>query len=131
MRGHQFVGALGPWTDIFGAQQSTEWQRRLRPTKGIHLTFSRQRIPIEKAVVMAVEQRILFVIPRHEMVIVGTTDTDFSGDPYDVEVTPKDVRYVLQALHQYFPAMNLTAKDILSSYAGIRPLVQDLSLIHI
>ncbi len=125
VRGHQFVSGVGPWTDIFGKSVDVGWKDRLRPTKGVHLTFSRDRIPVEKAVVMAVESRIIFVIPRHEMVIVGTTDTDFSNDPATVLTQVDDVHYLLAALNQYFPDLKIQQSDILASYSGVRPLVDD------
>jgi len=125
LKGKQFVGALGPWTDFFGDRFFNQWKKRMRPTKGIHLTFAKNRIPLEKAVVMAVEKRILFVIPRDEYVLVGTTDTDFTEDPGNVDVNEDDVSYVLKALQNYFPRLSLTKKDIIASYAGVRPLVAD------
>src|SRR5690606_18911554 len=97
IKAKQFMTSVGPWTDIFGEKNFKPWGKRLRPTKGVHITFSRERFPLEKAVVMAVEERIIFVIPRHEMVIVGTTDTDFNKDPYDVSTEKEDVEYLLKA----------------------------------
>lgn len=125
IRGRQFVGALGPWTDVFGSAHFKGWQKQMRPTKGIHLTFSKNRIPINKAVVMAVEKRILFVIPRPNYVLVGTTDTDFLEDPRDVKVQAADVDYVMAALKNYFPRLDLKKEDIIGAYAGVRPLVAD------
>lgn len=123
--GDQFVSGVGPWTDIFGKGIDSNWKNRMRPTKGVHLTFSRKKIPIQKAVVMAVEKRIIFVIPRHEMVIVGTTDTDFNKDPIEVTTEVEDVQYILAALNRYFPSLNIDERDITSSYCGVRPLVDD------
>jgi glycerol-3-phosphate dehydrogenase len=120
-----FVSGVGPWTDIFGETLHRGWQPQLRPTKGVHLVFAKERIPVEKAIVMGVETRIIFVIPRHEMVIVGTTDTDFSMNPRDVFTDTDDVHYILQALDQYFPDLKIQKSDILSSYCGVRPLVND------
>jgi glycerol-3-phosphate dehydrogenase len=67
----------------------------------------------------------VFAIPRHEMVIVGTTDTDFSGDPSKAKVTKEDVEYLLNIANRYFPGSKLTQKDIVASYVGVRPLVHD------
>lgn len=125
IKGQQFVSGVGPWTDILGKQFDTNWTSCLRPTKGVHLVFSKKTIPIEKAVVMAVEKRIIFVIPRHEMVIVGTTDTDFLKNPSHVETTVEDVQYILGALNDYFPSLEIKHSDIISSYSGVRPLVND------
>lgn len=125
IKAKQFMTSVGPWTDLFGQENFKPWKQKLRPTKGVHITFSRDKFPVEKAVVMAVEQRIIFVIPRHEMVIVGTTDTDFNKNPYDVTTEAEDVQYLLKALDDYFPEAQLKESDIIASYSGVRPLVDD------
>lgn len=127
VRGRHFVGSVGPWTDVLGPHFFSDWKKVLRPTKGIHITIAKDRLPLSSAVVMAAEksQRIVFGIPRHEMVIIGTTDTDFQGDPSQVVATPEDVRYLLHTANQYFPGAQLTVQDIIATYAGVRPLVYD------
>ncbi|MGE0631492.1 MAG: glycerol-3-phosphate dehydrogenase/oxidase [Pseudobdellovibrionaceae bacterium] len=125
IRGKYFVSSVGPWTDELGSKLFEDWKKILRPTKGVHLTFARERLPLSSAVVMAEGQRIVFGIPRHEMVIVGTTDTDFKGDVSKVKATEEDVRYLLSVANEYFPGAKLTAKDIIATYAGVRPLVHD------
>ncbi len=121
------ISTVGPWTDLVGETLVNDWKRLLRPTKGIHLTLHKDRLPLSSAVVMGAQEssRIVFAIPRHEMVIIGTTDTDFTGDPADAVVVADDVRYLLQIANEYFPGAHLTEKDILSSYVGVRPLVHD------
>lgn len=121
------ISNVGPWTDLVGASLVNDWKKMLRPTKGVHLTFRRDRINLSSAVVMGAEKsdRIVFAIPRHEMVIIGTTDTDFSGPPENAKVTEDDVKYLLEVTNNYFPGSQLTAKDIVASYVGVRPLVQD------
>ncbi|MBY0384143.1 glycerol-3-phosphate dehydrogenase/oxidase [bacterium] len=119
------VGCVGPWTDIFGDQAMADWKPVLRPTKGVHLVFARERFPVQQAIVMAVETRIVFVIPREDIVIVGTTDTDFQKNPEDVITQEQDVTYLLKAANDYFPDLALTKKDIISCYSGVRPLVKD------
>jgi glycerol-3-phosphate dehydrogenase len=129
VKAHHVISTVGPWTDLVGENFVTDWKKILRPTKGIHLTFSKERIPLSSAVVMAAEKstRIVFAIPRHEMVIVGTTDTDFTGNPTDAKVTAEDVTYLLGFANQYFPGADLKPQDIISSYVGVRPLVKDES----
>lgn len=119
------VSAVGPWTDQLGEAVFKDWKKCLRPTKGVHLTFEKSRLPLGSAVVMAAEERIVFAIPRHEMVIIGTTDTDFSGDPAQVSTTNEDVDYLLGVAAKYFPKAQLKRDDIVASYAGVRPLVKD------
>lgn len=121
------ISCVGPWTDQLGAELIQKWKNILRPTKGIHLTLPKNRLPLTSAVVMAAEKsnRIVFGIPRHEMIIVGTTDTDFTGSPENVEATAEDVKYLLKIVDDYFPGAKLTKEDIIASYAGVRPLVND------
>lgn len=127
IRAKHFVSTVGPWTDAVAVDLLKTWKRVLRPSKGIHLTFDRSRFNVSDAIVMAADnqKRIVFGIPRHEMFIIGTTDTDYKGDPKDVSVTVEDVRYLLNIANEYFPGAALTEDDIIGSYAGVRPLVDD------
>jgi glycerol-3-phosphate dehydrogenase len=127
VRGRHFVSTVGPWTDRVGQSLLKDWKPVMRPTKGVHLTFSRDRFPLQEAVVMISddEKRIVFGIPRHEMVIVGTTDTDFQGDPATVRTDRADVDYLLGVINQYFPGVGIQETDIIASYSGVRPLVHD------
>lgn len=125
LRARHFISTVGPWTDRLGKAFVPGWKRHLRPSKGVHLTFSKSRFPIHDAIVMAAESRIVFAIPRHEMVIVGTTDTDYPGDPAEVRTEKEDVEYLLKVANRYFPGAKLAPKDILGCYAGVRPLVDD------
>jgi len=127
VRARHVISTVGPWTDILGHEMFSDWQNLLRPTKGIHLTLSRKRLPIRDAVIMSddILNRIVFVIPREEMVIVGTTDTDFRANPETVHTEKSDVDYLLKLLADYFPGAKIEKKDIIASYAGVRPLVYD------
>lgn len=127
IRAKHFVSTVGPWTDMVATDLLKKWKSILRPSKGVHLTFNRSRFDVKDAIVMAADndKRIVFGIPRHEMFIIGTTDTDYKGDPKDVSVTAQDVDYLLGVARHYFPGANLTKEDIVGSYAGVRPLVDD------
>ena len=125
IKGKHFVSTVGVWTDELALKLLPKWEKVLRPTKGVHLTFEKSRVPLSSAVVMAAESRIVFGIPRHEMVIIGTTDTDFKGNPEDVVATKEDVQYLLEVVRNYFPGIDVNASDIIASYAGVRPLVSD------
>ncbi len=132
VRAKHVVGSVGPWTDILGTDFFPQWKKVLRPTKGIHITVSKARLPLSSAIVMAAEksERIIFGIPRHEMVIIGTTDTDFNENPGEVVATAEDVKYLLGVVEQYFPGAQLKAEDIMATYAGVRPLVNDGSSVE-
>ncbi len=121
------LSCVGPWTDEVGRMLLPDWKNKLRPSKGIHLTLRKERLPLKDAVVMAAdaEKRIVFGIPRHEMVIIGTTDTDYKDDPSNVKSLDSDVKYLLKIVNEYFPKAKLTEMDVIASYSGVRPLVHD------
>ncbi len=114
------VNATGPWADKLPHSSI-----RLRLTKGIHLVVDRQRLPVPDAVVMTEGRRILFAIPWGQRVILGTTDTDYEGSIEAVRTEPADVEYVLEVVNRFFPPAELTDADVLSAWAGLRPLIAD------
>src|SRR5205823_6249813 len=67
--------------------------------------------------------RILFVIPWGERIILGATDTDYVGDPSDVRTDASDIEYILGVVNSAFPRARLTPADVISSWAGVRPLI--------
>lgn len=121
------ISTVGPWTDLVGSKLVNDWKKILRPTKGVHITLHKDRLNLSSAVVMAAQKssRIVFAIPRHEMIIIGTTDTDFQDAPEKAKVTADDIAYLLRVTNEYFPGAKLTEEDILSTYVGVRPLVKD------
>jgi glycerol-3-phosphate dehydrogenase len=112
------VNATGPW-----AQGIPHSQVRLRLTKGIHIVVNRSHLPVTDAVVVTEGKRILFVLPWGERLIIGTTDTDFEGAPENVAVEAADIAYVLRAVNNFFPSIGLKVTDVISSWAGVRPLI--------
>lgn len=124
VRGRVVVLAAGPWTDtLLGSGGGAG--RWLRPTKGIHVVVPRERLPLSAALVMRhpVDRRILFALPYFERTVIGTTDTDFDGDPGRVNATGEDVRYLLEVSRHYFPRAALAPDDVISTWAGVRPLL--------
>ena len=135
IRAHRTISCVGPWTDDLGHKLDSKWQRWLKPSKGIHLVFEGNKIPVPGAMVMnhPEDGRVAFVMSRPEygagVVVVGTTDGPTSDDPDQASVQVGDVHYLLDLLNQYFPTLKLTESDIISTYVGVRPLMgKDSSL---
>jgi glycerol-3-phosphate dehydrogenase len=124
VRGRVVVLAAGPWTDRVLSMARIE-ERWLRGTKGVHIVVPRQRLPVGAALVMRHPEdgRMLFALPYFERTVIGTTDTDFAGDPAEVAATAEDVRYLLDSAGFYFPGAGLTADDVIATWAGVRPLL--------
>lgn len=114
------VNAAGAWADRFPQSRV-----RLRLTKGVHLVVPRERLPVPECAVMTDGPRILFAIPWGERTILGTTDTDYAGDPDSPRCDPADMQYVLSVVNRHFPAADLTPGDVASTWAGLRPLIAD------
>ena len=120
VRARAVINATGPWAH--GLPHSNV---KLRLTKGIHLVVERSKVPASDAIVMTEGKRILFVIPWGERTIIGTTDTDYNGSLENVHADASDIRYVLQIANQFFPKVELTEGNVISSWAGLRPLIAD------
>ncbi len=125
VRARVVVNATGPWVDRVAALDEPA-APRLRLTKGAHVIVPRSRIGHQAALVLraVADGRVMFVIPWGEHSLVGTTDTDHPGGP-DVGpvVEASDVAYLLDTVNHYFPAARLVADDVVSAFAGVRPLV--------
>jgi glycerol-3-phosphate dehydrogenase len=80
---------------------------------------------VPETVVMTEGKRILFAIPWAERTILGTTDTDYRGSLDDVRADADDVSYILRVANQFFPAARLIPADVISTWAGLRPLQSD------
>lgn len=121
------VNASGPWVDSTRKLIDPESEPKLRPTKGVHLIFESNRFFHRRALLLLApsDGRVTFVIPWAGRTMVGTTDTDFTGDPSEARATDEDVDYLLDSVNHYFPSAKLERKDIISTFAGIRPLLRD------
>ncbi|HEV3231515.1 MAG TPA: glycerol-3-phosphate dehydrogenase/oxidase [Candidatus Dormibacteraeota bacterium] len=117
------VNAAGVWADSVEALAGRSPRTHLRPSKGVHLTFSRADLPVDTALVFPVgDGRVLFAIPWHGHVVVGTTDTDYGGDIAAPACEPAEAADVLAAVNRFF-GLALNPGAVLSRWAGVRPLI--------
>ena len=116
-----FINAAGPWVEqVCGLTPFDSRAARLSPAKGIHLVMP--RLTRQHAIVFEArsDHRILFVIPWGECSLVGTTDTNFDGDPDQARVAPADVEYLLTEARALFPDAALSESDVITTTVGIR-----------
>jgi glycerol-3-phosphate dehydrogenase len=116
------VNCAGPWADRVRemAGVAGERPRVLRTTKGIHCLLPRVT---DRAVYLPTpDERMIFVIPWREFSLVGTTDTDFDGDPDRLSATRDEVTYLLAAVGKVLPDPRVSFDNVAYTYAGVRPL---------
>ena len=122
IRSRSVVDATGAW--MGRVPILSEHAPHLAPSKGIHLVFRREKLPINVAVVLpGPDGRPTFVLPAGSLLIMGTTDTAYGGNPGEVQAEPPDVEYLLRTLRQGFPSVPFSLADAVDVFAGVRPLL--------
>ncbi len=123
VRGAVTVNATGVWADEILALHGVE-DKAIRPTKGVHVVVPASRVGNRHSIGLrsADDGRFYFILKRGEWDIIGTTDTDYAEDLDDPFCTAKDCGYLLRSVNILFPGANLQPRDVISTYAGIRPL---------
>ncbi|MDP3277686.1 MAG: glycerol-3-phosphate dehydrogenase/oxidase [Deltaproteobacteria bacterium] len=124
IRAKSVVNATGAWAD--NLRKDVGGEKRLRQIRGSHLLFSKQRLPLREAISLMHPRdgRAVFAIPWEGTTIIGTTDIDHKHD-LDVEpwITQGEAEYILEAAIALFPSLELTERDIVSTWSGVRPVI--------
>jgi glycerol-3-phosphate dehydrogenase len=118
------INATGAWADQLRAQAGGA--PRLRPLRGSHLIFPSWRLPVAQAVsfLHPFDHRPVFIFPWDKVTLVGTTDVDHTY-ALDVEpaISPEEVAYLMAAVDFQFPSLGIHLEDVISTYAGVRPVI--------
>ncbi|MHC1739526.1 MAG: glycerol-3-phosphate dehydrogenase/oxidase [Anaerolineaceae bacterium] len=119
------INAAGPWSDDLRTQVGAA--PRIRPLRGSHLIFDRERLPIPHAVTLLHprDHRAMFGIPWEGVTMIGTTDLDHKPKTgaHEPFAESAEIDYILEAGNATFGTANLTRADIVSSFAGLRPII--------
>lgn len=120
------VNAAGVWSDDVREIDEGTHPHSIRPAKGIHITVPWSLVQNDIAAVIPVpkDKRSVFVVPWGELTYIGTTDTDYDGPVDDPQCTDEDIAYLLGAINGAVSG-EITEKDIVGTWAGLRPLVKD------
>ena len=120
------VNACGPWVDELRQINHSKIGKRLHLTKGVHLVVAHDKLPVKQSVYFDVpDGRMMFAIPRGKVTYFGTTDTNYQKDKNHVNTTLVDAMYLISAVNNMFPEINLSLEDVQSSWAGLRPLIHE------
>lgn len=118
------VNATGAWADALRSEVGG--RPRIRPLRGSHVIFPHWRVPVAQAISFAhpVDQRPLFLFPWEGSVVFGTTDVDHSAPLGDEpRMSGDEWDYLQEALTARVPSLELGLTDVVSSFAGVRPVV--------
>ena len=125
IRARAVVNAAGPWVTRVRDFEAPDSSRGLHLSKGIHVVLPKSLLPVRNTVVLGTsDRRSTFVVPRGEVVYVGTTDTSWPGGPdYWPSITRADIDYLMAPLSDYFHTERISAEDCLATWSGLRPLL--------
>jgi glycerol-3-phosphate dehydrogenase len=118
------INATGAWAD--GLRLKVGAEKRLRRIRGSHLVLAANRLPLAQAVSMLHPRdgRAVFAIPWEGVTIVGTTDVDDQGDIWtEPSISSGELEYILESLRHAFPRLELAEKDVRSTFAGVRSVI--------
>jgi len=118
------VNATGPWSDATAALTGSSRSTKVRGSAGTHIAVPRQRLGNIAAITLVspLDGRVLFVLPAGVHAIIGTTEGPANSGPDDIRATEQEVQYLLRTVNARFPSAALTQGDVISAWAGIRPL---------
>tara|TARA_R110002126_G_scaffold75256_3_gene187628 strand:- start:355 stop:2022 length:1668 start_codon:yes stop_codon:yes gene_type:complete len=120
------ISAAGPWVDDLRSLNNSKKGKQLHLTKGVHLVFPYEKLPVKQSVYFDIpDGRMMFAIPRGKITYVGTTDTNYNDNKDKVTTNIADAIYLISAVNNMFPDINLELDDIVSSWAGLRPLIHE------
>lgn len=127
IKAKQIINACGPWVDDIRNIDNSLKGKRLHLTKGVHIVIDKKRLPIKASVYFDITKdgRMMFAIPRGKIVYLGTTDTNYTENTDLPFANLEDVEYVLAATNNMFPNAQLKKEDVISSWAGLRPLIHE------
>ncbi|HEY0093686.1 MAG TPA: FAD-dependent oxidoreductase, partial [Archangium sp.] len=124
VRARAVVNATGVWADSVRAHLSAA--PKLRPLRGSHLVFSSQRFPLAHGISFRHPRgdRFVCIMPWEDSTLVGTTDLDHQPSlDQEPSISPEEVAYLMEAVESRFPSLRLTLDDVVSCYAGVRPVI--------
>jgi glycerol-3-phosphate dehydrogenase len=117
------INATGVFVDDILHLDTPESRPIVQPSQGVHLVFDKSFLNSEAALMIpkTADGRVLFAVPWHEHVLVGTTDTPLNKHILEPKALEEEINFILKTIQQYF-LKNITRKNVLSVFAGLRPL---------
>ena len=125
IKARQFVNATGPFADAIRQKANPAAHKRLRVSKGIHITLPKEVMPGHTAMLIPKtdDGRLIFVIPYQNELLAGTTDDECALTEEEFGPDKKEIAYLLGYINRYLD-VNISPQDVRSGFGGLRPLLQ-------
>ncbi|NNM44113.1 MAG: FAD-dependent oxidoreductase [Chlamydiae bacterium] len=123
--GKTVINATGVFTDQIRRLDNPKEKKIVKPSQGIHIVLPKSFLPSNKAIIIPStdDGRVVFMVPWHDRILVGTTDTAVRKVELEPHFMEKEVSFLLEYAGKYL-TKNPTKDDVLSVYAGLRPLIK-------
>lgn len=123
IKGKAIINATGVFTNAIMKLNDTVYKKYIVPSQGIHLVFDKSFLPSDHALMIpkTSDGRVLFAVPWHDKIVVGTTDTLIKKHSLEPIALEAEIEFVLETA-QRFLIKKPTRADVLSVFAGLRPL---------
>ena len=117
------INATGVFTDEILRMENAEAKKSVVPSQGVHLVFDKSFLPGDDAIMIpkTSDGRVLFAVPWHDKVLVGTTDTNLDDHSLEPQAQEQEIEFILQTFNNYLNKQ-VTRADVRSIFAGLRPL---------
>ncbi|MDH7480373.1 MAG: glycerol-3-phosphate dehydrogenase/oxidase [Armatimonadota bacterium] len=124
IRGKVVVNATGPFADTIRRLDNPEAKPIISPSQGVHIVLDRSFLPGDSAIMVphTDDGRVMFAIPWHNTVVIGTTDTPIDDVPVEPKPFKEEIDFLLCHAARYL-SKDPNESDVLSVFVGIRPLV--------
>jgi len=122
-RGKAILNAAGVWVDDIHRMDEPGHENTIRPSQGVHVVLKKEFLPGDHALMIpkTSDGRVLFAVPWHDHLVVGTTDTPIDHSDAEPQALEEEIDFILRTASSYL-AREVTRKDVLTVFAGLRPL---------
>tara|TARA_R100000908_G_scaffold65235_1_gene53073 strand:- start:64605 stop:66224 length:1620 start_codon:yes stop_codon:yes gene_type:complete len=123
LKGKAVINATGVFVDEIMKMDKDEHKEMVKPSQGVHLVLDKEFLPGEDAIMIPKtdDGRVLFAVPWHNKVVVGTTDTPLDEHSLEPMAKEEEIEFILKTAQKYL-AKKPTRADVRSVFAGLRPL---------
>ncbi len=128
LRSKCVINATGVWVDSLWDGAGEQAGQHVRPLRGSHIVLPGHLLPIGSALALPHpdDGRNVFIFPWDNTTVVGTTDLDHKADlDFEASISQAELEYLLTLVNYQFPLCNISAADLISTWAGVRPVLSE------